>query len=99
MIFGIDFDGTYAADPDSFEKMVNILEAAGHTCILVTQRGSEYALDVEEVIKDGMTVVYASGFTKLEAAMAAGYSVDVWIDDNPYSIFTPLTYIGATNGA
>lgn len=94
MVFGIDFDGTYAADPETFEKVVDILEAAGHTCLLVTQRTSEWALEVEEVIPPTMEIIWAGGFTKQEAVMQAGYSVDVWIDDNPYGIFTPLTFIG-----
>lgn len=101
MIIAVDFDGTYAADPNTFSSVVDMFQSAGHTCIMVTQRSDEYTWgnEVRQVLHESghplMPIVFASGMTKNEAATQAGFSVDVWIDDNPYGIYEPLVYIGA----
>lgn len=36
--FGVDFDDTISADPESFGKIFRILQDAGHTVVVVTGR-------------------------------------------------------------
>lgn len=43
--------------------------------------------------------VAASGRTKEDAARDAGYPVNVWIDDAPYSVHTALVYRGCEEAA
>lgn len=94
MVIGIDFDGTFAADPEIFRKVVEVFQAAGHKCVLVTPRRFEQGQRVRELVGDLMPIVFAGGFTKIDAAWNAGHFVDVWVDDNPMSVHTPLTYVG-----
>lgn len=96
MIFGIDFDGTFGADPELFHKFLDLIEASGrHKAVIVTARnkpsfGATGWINgqplVEVVTKGRIPVVYAGSNPKREAALKAGYSVDIWIDDYPFGI-------------
>lgn len=88
MVFGIDYDGTFSADPDAFREMVKALRARGHTCVLVTGRSDEggWGIAVKQAVGDLMPIVFAANKWKAKAAEARGFKVDVWIDDNPEGI-------------
>lgn len=89
MLFGIDFDGTFAADPALFHSFLDLLTARGHKAVIVTGRTKptgRYGLkefEVEVVTKGRLPIVYAGMEFKRLAATEAGYNVDIWIDDNP----------------
>ncbi len=91
MLFGIDYDGTFAAAPNVFREFVKILRAAGHDAICVTGRLDSGIMGdvVRSSINGLMPIVFAGSRWKVDAAMDAGYSVDVWIDDNPQFISPP----------
>ena len=42
MIFGIDYDGTFAEDPEFFHHFIDLINQYGHQAILVTQRPLEW---------------------------------------------------------
>jgi hypothetical protein len=89
MTFGIDFDGTYAADPPTFHRLVDMLKRAGHRCVLVTGRpgAGGHGEAVRAIIGDRIPIVFAGpGRWKRHAARDAGFEVDVWIDDDPEHI-------------
>ncbi len=88
MIFGIDFDGTFAATPELWRRFILDAQRDGHTCVLVTGRSnnspwSPWGREVIEMVSDLMPIVFAGNQWKRQAALAAGYKVDVWIDDYP----------------
>lgn len=89
MLFGIDFDGTFAADPALFHSFLDLLTARGHTAVIVTGRSKPTGrwglreFEVEVVTKGRLPIVYAGMKFKRLAAQEAGYKVDIWIDDNP----------------
>lgn len=85
MLFGVDYDNTFSADPDGFRLVVNILRSRGHDFVLVTGRSDEgkYGEEIRTAIGDLMPIVFAGGMWKRTAARTAGYNIDVWIDDNP----------------
>ena len=96
MIFAVDFDGTFAADPETFSQVIMLLRRRGHTAIIVTGRSDEgeFGREVRETIasvfppdKQAINqpppIVFAGLLWKREAAEQAGYSVDVWMDDLP----------------
>lgn len=97
MVFAIDFDGTFAAAPDLFRAFALAARAAGHRCVLVTQRTVEHRAAVDAVVGDALPIVFAGGQTKRMAAKRHGWKVDVWIDDDPESIDTALIYVGAAH--
>lgn len=84
MIIAVDYDGTYAADPEAFNKVIGVFQAAGHTVICVTGRdGGAMGDVVRATIGQLIPCVFAGKAWKVDAAKEAGYHVDVWIDDNP----------------
>jgi hypothetical protein len=95
--YSVDFDGTYTSDPEAFDAFVALLRSRGHTVIMTTQRCERFRFDIETRVGDLAkfdALVFASGQTKEQAAREAGYAVDVWIDDAPYSVHTALVYRG-----
>ena len=86
MIVAFDYDGTWTRDTAAFRKIAALLTTAGHTCIMVTGRMDEhgYGNEVRVAVGDIMPVIFAGTHEwKRDAARAAGYAVDVWIEDNP----------------
>ncbi len=87
MIIAIDYDNTYAADPETFDQVIKVFQAAGHTVICVTGRTAGVAAEpVYASIGKLIPVILAGKDWKREAAEKRGYSVDVWIDDTPEMI-------------
>jgi hypothetical protein len=60
--------------------------------VLVTGREDipGFAEPVRALVGDIMPIVFAGGSWKREAAKAAGWDVDIWIDDNPTYIAPPM---------
>lgn len=93
MVFAIDFDGTFAADPELFKGIAALIRAAGHEVVMVTGREDSrgFGDPVRALVGDLMPIVFAGGHWKTVAALQAGYKVDVWVDDNPTYIAPPQT--------
>lgn len=83
MIIAVDYDNTYAADPETFNKVIEVFKNAGHTVICVTARPDTMGHPVLNSIGKLVPVVFAGTEWKRDAAKARGYKVDVWIDDSP----------------
>lgn len=92
LVFGIDYDQTFAADPEMFKAFVGLIKAHGHIPVLVTGREDSHGFGepVRALVEDLMPIVFAGGSWKRDAAKAAGYEVDIWIDDNPTYIAPPM---------
>lgn len=88
LTIAVDYDGTYSADPDTFNKMIALFLAAGHTVICVTGRSDDGVMDVPVRASIGKLVpcVFAGKEWKADAAKAAGYNVNIWMDDIPNMI-------------
>jgi hypothetical protein len=79
MIFGIDWDKTITAEPGLFKIFIDAARERGHTCIIVTGRQEH-----DKIVPPWpMVIIYAGNEWKCDAALKAGYKVDVWIDDMP----------------
>ena len=85
LLFAIDFDNTFTADPSLFRSFVALLRAAGHDAIMVTGRSDEgqWGQEVRDAVGDLLPVVFAGRQWKRDAAVAAGYKVSIWVDDMP----------------
>ena len=87
MIIAVDYDRTYAADPETFDKVIEVFKQAGHTVICVTGRdGGAMGDIVRATIGQLVPCVFAGKEWKRDAALKQGYKVDVWIDDMPEMI-------------
>ena len=109
MVIGIDFDGTWTADPGLWREFCASAQARGHTCVIVTYRRAHAGRDEEfAAAAPGIPVVFVSDMQdratwpeylwKPEAARRAGYEVTMWIDDNPSSISPGAVLLGETAG-
>lgn len=85
MTIGIDYDGTFNADPELWRGFIIHAASRGHNCVCVTGRSDEgeYGAEVRRAIGDLMPIVFAGMVWKSKAAEGAGFYVNVWIDDNP----------------
>lgn len=83
MIVAVDYDNTYTAAPELFEKIIQLFQEAGHTVICVTGRGLDMSQPVMDSIGKLIPCIFAGGDWKIDAAAKHGYKVDIWIDDNP----------------
>lgn len=94
MIIAIDYDMTYTADPETFEKVIALFKAAGHTVICVTGRSDDGVMDVpvRNSIGKLVPVVFAGKEWKATAAKKQGYNVSIWIDDMP-GMISPVDII------
>lgn len=88
LLFGIDYDGTLAADPVLFGWLICSIRMRGHEVLLVTGRSDEgkWGDEVRAALSDigiNVPIVFAANGWKRLAAEAAGYKVDIWVDDHP----------------
>lgn len=85
MLIAVDYDGTYSVDPEFFRVVVRAGTAVGHRFVMVTGRSDEgqWGVEVRRAVGGLMPIVFAADGWKREAALAAGYEVDVWVDDHP----------------
>jgi HK97 family phage portal protein len=91
MTVSIDFDRTFAADPQMWGEFAKKAVADGNTVVMISRRPES---DREEVIsslgdyaESFSQVLLVGGDTlKADAADEAGIKVDVWVDDSPQTI-------------
>lgn len=87
MIIAIDYDNTYTADPETFNKVIATFKEAGHDVICVTGRDDGVlGVPVRNSIGKLVSIIFAGSKWKREAAKKCGSLVDVWIDDMPSMI-------------
>lgn len=96
MLVAIDFDGTFAADPDFWRCVVELGRSRGHSFVLVTGRGDHvmrsdpsrhWGDEVRQTVNGLLPIVFAGhDRTKRQAAAEAGFQPDVWVDDYPESV-------------
>lgn len=79
----LDYDGTYTAAPDMWDRMIELFRFYGWRVFIVTAR-RDTEENVAEVSVPGCSVV----FTRLAPKQwfmkeKRGIDVDIWIDDDP----------------
>jgi|688.fasta_scaffold278122_2 hypothetical protein len=77
MQIALDYDKTYTADPELWEKFIGLAQARNHSVCVVTMR-----YPYENIKGLTVPVVYTSREAKVKHFIA-----DVWIDDSPNWIY------------
>lgn len=86
MTISFDYDHTWTAIPDELNIFCLLLKKMGHTVIITTGR-KEWSDDMLRCpVPAYIPVIYAGSKWKREAALEAGYAVDIWVDDMPETI-------------
>lgn len=86
LIYAMDFDHTFTADPGTHAAMVRLLTDAGHRVVCVTARSPDDIDDINdtfEVFACQMPIFATDYGSKLDYMAAKGIKVDIWMDDNP----------------
>lgn len=95
MVIAFDFDGTITEDPVLFGSFVTLAQGRGHTVIIVTSRAESMGKEVRDLCgKWGIPIIYAGKAWKRDAAIRAGYQVDVWADDMPEYVGPAVKLLG-----
>jgi HK97 family phage portal protein len=94
MTISIDFDRTFAADPQLWGEFARKSVAEGNTVVMISRRPEEDRATVTETLGDyapafSQVLLVGGDTLKADAAQAAGISVDVWVDDSPQTITPP----------
>ncbi len=80
LTFAIDYDDTYTADPELFDRLIIEARSRGHTVVIATMR-HEF-----EPVQLGCTVdriIYTNRKAKKLHLMRLGIEPNIWIDDRP----------------
>lgn len=83
LIFGLDYDNTFTADPPLWRQFISDAERRGHTVVCVTARRAPPDFSREPALPQSVRVICSGPDYKRDAAQRAGYSVNIWIDDMP----------------
>jgi hypothetical protein len=93
MTISIDFDRTFAADPQLWGQFAAKSVADGNTVVMISRRPDtpEDRQTVTETLGQyapafSQVLLVGSETLKADAAQAAGINVDVWVDDSPQFI-------------
>jgi len=86
MLIALDYDGTYTADPRMWRTFCTMAQSLGHSFVCVTGRAVPPDFTRDPPLPQGMPIVCAPEGYKRNAALRAGFKVDVWIDDIPEMI-------------
>jgi len=83
----IDYDATITLDPALWRDIIAHFRAHHWTPIIVTAR--RHTLENAKAIQNDvgfLPIIYTDMKPKRQYALDKGYSVDVWIDDQPEKI-------------
>lgn len=88
MTIAIDLDNTWTRAPHLWFKFYYEAADMGHHVVMVTARRDPVTPEgrARYMLPNSLPIVYSSGGFKKPAALAAGYNVDIWIDDSPGTI-------------
>jgi len=82
MLIALDYDGTYTADRELWNRFIADANKSGHKVICFTMRYPD-----EAAYNIPCEVVYTSRQAKKRFADENGYVVNIWIDDRPAWLF------------
>jgi len=90
MLIGLDFDGTYTADPELWDMFIATARSRGHEVIIATMRyeGKEEDLVLQHGLdKKVDKIIYTNRLAKKAEVKRQYRYVDIWIDDTPEWLF------------
>jgi len=85
MLISVDYDGTYSADPETFDLVITEFQTNGHEVIIVTARTTDDPVKINPNLD--IAVYYTEGADKDPYMVDNhGLDVDIWIEDRPQSV-------------
>jgi len=99
---GLDYDGTFTADPNLWLRFILDAQAAGHEVHVVTMRYPSETANADPEAKNyfdprlralGCRVHATSRGAKKPYMLQHGINIHVWIDDNPKAVDLDATVL------
>lgn len=94
MNLALDFDGTYTADPETFDKVIEVFRSQGHKVYVVTMRYKMPHVEARLVLARLQDKVDGIIFTERQAKVPfmelnhPDKEIDWWLDDEPRWLLT-----------
>lgn len=89
-LIAIDYDETFTAMPDLFERFIILAKELGYKVICVTMRYETEGEEVYHYLGQLVDKIYFTGRLAKEEFLAKhGIRPQVWIDDSPFWIYQP----------
>lgn len=83
MLIALDYDRTYTADKELWDRFVTDAIKCGHKVVCLTMR----AFPEEQIKIPNVDIIYTDRKAKRDYAFTNGIFVDIWIDDRPALLF------------
>lgn len=85
MTIAIDLDNTWTRAPNLWFRFYYDAADRGHHIVMVTARRDPVTPEERArcMLPNSLPIIYTAGDFKKPCAEAAGYKVDIWIDDTP----------------
>ncbi len=85
MLIALDYDGTYTADPDMWDRFIADARSRGHSIVVATMRCSNKEGDeVRTTLGERVDlIVFTERKAKKQFLRNMQIIPDIWIDDNP----------------
>ena len=87
MLIALDYDGTYTADPDFWQRFIVNAQGSGHEVICATMRYPSEGDTICDTLKTMVKIYYTSRQAKAKGLEAQNIFPTIWIDDNPAWLF------------
>lgn len=86
---GIDYDGTFTDNPECWSGVIRQLLIFGYSVYCVSARSDnpDTLSKLSQEFPSGVTILLTSHFPKKKYCESIGVHIDIWIDNNPMSLF------------
>lgn len=85
LLFCLDFDETYTADPVLFDGFIQLLKSRGHSVIVATMRYEHEGQEIIDALGDKVEkIIFTGRKAKVKFVEEAGYYPSIYIDDSPH---------------
>lgn len=99
MTIAFDIDGCWSLAPLMWLRFYINAKGVGNICIFVTGREQPREKLERLSIPDNAIIIVSGSRFKKQAALDAGYSVDIWIDNEPGTIEPARILASADNSS
>jgi hypothetical protein len=97
MNISLDYDHTYTQDPELWNDIIKIMQAAGHRVYCVTARYHWESREVMDTVGKLCPVYFTERKAKKPYMLSLNILIDVWIDDTPQAILMNYELFHHTN--
>ena len=89
LLFCLDFDETFTADPDLWLGFIQLAKSRGHSVICATMRHEHEGQEIKDILGGVCEkIIFTGRKAKMQHVQEQGFYPSIWIDDSPHWILT-----------